>query len=37
MFNLGTETLVSANINVLVTGSNGQVGSEIKELSKYYA
>ena len=36
MFNLGTETLVSANINVLVTGSNGQVGSEIKELSSNY-
>ena len=37
MFNLGTETLVSANINVLVTGSNGQVGSEIKELSQDYS
>ena len=36
MFNLGTETLVSANINVLVTGSNGQLGSEIKELSSNY-
>ncbi|MGJ0361711.1 dTDP-4-dehydrorhamnose reductase [Aliarcobacter cryaerophilus] len=37
MFNLGTETLVSANINVLVTGSNGQVGSEIKELASKYS
>ncbi|PRM97534.1 dTDP-4-dehydrorhamnose reductase [Aliarcobacter cryaerophilus] len=37
MPNLGTETLVSANINVLVTGSNGQVGSEIKELSTNYS
>jgi dTDP-4-dehydrorhamnose reductase len=37
MFNLGTETLVSANINVLVTGSNGQLGSEIKELSQDYS
>ena len=36
MFNLGTETLVSANINVLVTGSMGQLGSEIKELSSNY-
>ena len=36
MFNLGTETLVSANINVLETGSNGQLGSEIKELSSNY-
>ena len=36
MFNLGTETLGSANINVLVTGSNGQLGSEIKELSSSY-
>jgi dTDP-4-dehydrorhamnose reductase len=36
MLNLGTETLVSANINVLVTGSNGQLGSEIKELSSNY-
>ena len=37
MFNLGTETLVSANINVLVTGSNGQLGSEIKELASKYS
>ncbi|MGJ0359872.1 dTDP-4-dehydrorhamnose reductase [Aliarcobacter cryaerophilus] len=36
MLNLGTETLVSANINVLVTGSMGQLGSEIKELSSNY-
>lgn len=36
MPNLGTGALVSLNINVLVTGSNGQVGSEIKELSKDY-
>ena len=37
MFNLGTETLVSANINVLVTGSMGQLGSEIKELASKYS
>ena len=37
MFNLGTETLVSANINVLVTGSSGQVGNEIKAISSDYS
>ena len=37
MLNLGTETLVSANINVLVTGSNGQLGSEIKSISSDYS
>lgn len=37
MLNLGTETLVSANINILVTGTNGQLGSEIKALSSDYS
>lgn len=36
MLNLGTKTSVPADINILVTGTNGQVGSEIRELSKDY-
>ena len=36
MFKLGPYTLVSVNINVLVTGSMGQLWSEIKELSSNY-
>ena len=34
--NLELIIMLNENYNILVTGSNGQLGSEIKELSKEY-